>query len=69
MPVSPRPFTLVCACCSWKETILPHSHLAALSPDTCFCCPECRSPSLERREASRQEILRTRLDEFFILNK
>lgn len=68
MPVSPRPFTLVCAHCSWKETILPHSDLA-FGQDTFISCPVCHTPSLERREASRHEILRTRLDQFLSLKE
>ena len=68
MPVSPRPFTLVCANCSWKETILPHSDLA-FGQDTLINCPACYTPSLERREASRQEILRTRLEQFLSHNE
>jgi len=68
MPVSPRPFTLVCACCSWKETVLPHSDLAT-GKDTLISCPACLTPSLERREASRHEIIRTRLERFLSLNE
>ena len=68
MPVSPRPFTLVCAYCSWKETILPHSDFA-FGQDTLISCPVCHTPSLERREASRHEILRTRLEQFLSLKE
>jgi hypothetical protein len=68
MPPSPHPFTLVCACCAWRQTILPHSDFAVLGQDTLIRCPECQSPSLERREASRQEVLRTRLEQFLSLN-
>lgn len=68
MPVSPHPFTLVCAYCSWKETILPHNDLAS-AQDALINCPVCHTASLERREASRHEIIRTRLEQFLSLNE
>lgn len=68
MPASPRPFTLVCAYCSWKKTILPHSDLA-LGQDTFIGCPVCHTPTFERREASRHEIMRTRLEQFLSLKQ
>lgn len=68
MPISPRPFTLVCAHCSWRKTVLPHNDLASLGPAAFILCPECHTPSLEGLEANRHEILRTRLEQFLSHN-
>lgn len=68
MPVSTRPFTLFCVHCSWKKTMLPCGDSSSSSHSAFSFCPECHIPSLEMREATRQEILRTRLDQFLSLN-
>ena len=64
MPLPPRPFTLVCSLCAWKKTILPHSDVLVLGQDWFTHCPQCHAPALEHREASRKEILKTRLEQF-----
>ncbi|MDV6785317.1 hypothetical protein DZA21_31690 [Pseudomonas aeruginosa] len=69
MPIPPAPFTLTCACCSWKKTIFPQSDVLVLERDWFITCPNCHSPSLGRRGANHKEILRTRLEKFLSVNK
>jgi Zn finger protein HypA/HybF involved in hydrogenase expression len=68
MPPPPRPFTLACRNCAWQQTMLPCSDLLKLNQDWFLECPQCRQPQLERRAASRRDILRARLDQFLKLD-
>lgn len=67
MPIPPAPFTLICAYCSWKKTILPRSDVLVIGHDWFISCPKCHTPSLERRYATHKEIFKTRLEQFLKL--
>ncbi len=68
MPIPPRPFTLICQYCSWKKTILPSNDVPVLQRDWITNCPNCHNPSLERRNATHKEALKTRLEQFLDLD-
>ncbi|WP_426160301.1 hypothetical protein [Pseudomonas sp. TSRC2-2] len=64
MPTAPTPYTLACQYCSWKKTFLPTSDVLVLNRDWFNCCPNCDTPSPQRRMATAKEVLKTRLEQF-----
>nr|WP_074585379.1 hypothetical protein [Pseudomonas psychrotolerans] len=65
MTIPPRPQTFTCPACSWKRTVIPLSDVLIPGRDWFRQCPRCGHEPLERRLASKTEILRTRLEEFW----
>ncbi|UCO96406.1 hypothetical protein LF844_17175 [Metapseudomonas lalkuanensis] len=65
MPIPPRPLTFICPACSWKRTAIPLSDVLIPGRDWFGSCPKCGHEQLEQRPASKSEILKTRLEEFW----
>lgn len=65
MPIPPYPRTFICSHCGWQRTTIPVSDTFRLEVDWFFQCPACQHTELETRPASRAEIMRERLAQFF----
>jgi len=64
MPIPPRPRTFICPDCHWQRTTIPASDALQVNIDWFFRCPVCNS-ELQTRPATRAEIMRARLTQFF----
>jgi hypothetical protein len=51
MPVPPGPFVVKCTHCRWRKIVAPMSDVI-FPGEIPSCCPRCRSPKLERRNAN-----------------
>lgn len=65
MPIPPQPHTTICPNCSWQRTSIPASDALRLNVDWFCRCPHCQHTELETRPASRSEIMRERLAQYF----
>ncbi|MDI6529256.1 hypothetical protein QMA71_27290 [Pseudomonas otitidis] len=64
MPIPPQPLTFSCSRCSWQKTTIPLSDALVLGRDWFAQCPQCNC-ELQRRAATKTEVLRARLEQFF----
>lgn len=64
MPLPPQPRTFRCLACNWQDTTIPQSDCLMIGIDWHNNCPKCHNSALERRLATRSEIMRTRLNDF-----
>lgn len=65
MPIPLPPRTFICSHCGWQRTSIPTSDALRLGVDWFSLCPSCQHTELETRPASRAEIMRERLNQFF----
>lgn len=65
MPIPPQPHTSICPSCGWQRTSIQASDALRLNVDWFCRCPNCKHTELETRPASRAEIMRERLAQFF----
>lgn len=65
MPIPLQPHTFICPHCGWQRTTIPVSDAIQLNIDWFCRCPVCQHTELETRPASRAEIMRARLTQFF----
>ncbi|AXM95279.1 hypothetical protein ACU5P1_15095 [Pseudomonas plecoglossicida] len=64
MPIAPLPRTFFCPHCGWQRTTIPASDALRVDIDWFFRCPTCQS-ELQIRPATRAEIMKVRLAQFF----
>lgn len=65
MPIPLPPRTFICSHCGWQRTRIFTSDALQLGVDWFSHCPSCQHAELETRLASRAEIMRERLAQFF----
>lgn len=61
MPVPASIYTIVCAACGWKQTLLSNHPITISSH-----CLSCGDQNLLRRTATQKEAFKARLEAFII---